>query len=192
MYRTLLILLTFYLSTLAAAGGKDPSKTPIEDTKQERNNINAKCRGIYINGEGPSIAGEGVQRPLNEDGTKKLNPIRPPSRPQAIWGTCDRRIGGYRTSKLDLNLCLGWNPDTEELYPKSRGNGIKEGDCSSCFYAKPDLKCVCGVKKKADDRISVSLDGLVEATHDGFLTCFGHTGSQVALDQFGRREVRDA
>ncbi|KAE8141526.1 hypothetical protein BDV38DRAFT_278882 [Aspergillus pseudotamarii] len=183
MYRSLITLITLYLSAVVVAG-KDPSKKPIEDSKPERGNINTKCHGIYINGEKPSIAGEGVQRPVNANGQPPPMAIRPPSTPQSIWATCDRRIQGSRTSKLDLNLCLGWNPTTEELIPQSRGNGITKGDCSSCFYAKPNLQCVCGVKKKEDDRIAVSLDKVVEATHDGFLACFEHTGTQVSLDQW--------
>ncbi|EIT75458.1 hypothetical protein F9C07_2287096 [Aspergillus flavus] len=182
MYRTLLILLTLYLSTLVSAG-KDPSKAQIKDSKPEKGNINTKCHGIYINGEKPAIAGEGVQRPVNANGERLPMGVRPPSTPQSVWATCDRRIGGSRTSKLDLNQCLGWNPTTEELIPQSRGNGITKGGCSSCFYAKPHLKCVCGVRNKQDDRISVQLDNVVEATHDGFLTCFEHTGSQVSMDQ---------
>ncbi|KAE8375249.1 hypothetical protein BDV26DRAFT_295174 [Aspergillus bertholletiae] len=180
MYQALVFLFTLCLSTLVA-GGKTASKVAIPDSNQQRGSINTKCHGFYINGERAGIAGERMQRPVGPNGQRLPTPMQSPNTPQSLWATCDRRVKGMRTSKLDMNLCLGWHPTAEELVPQSRGNGITKGACGSCYYTKPNLVCLCSVKKKQDDRIIVNLDKVVEATHDGFLACFENTGTQVAM-----------
>ncbi|KAE8356180.1 hypothetical protein BDV28DRAFT_145365 [Aspergillus coremiiformis] len=195
-----LILIALFLSALVA--GQGPSFSSLRGPKkgdetilvpgQER--LERNCQDIKL--------------------IQKFQPIppkpgRPPPRlpPQLIQAKGRRRgrdnIVRLEVTSLDLDKCLGWSTrGPGSLVPKSSGNGLMKGGCTSCRYQPhrpfqgetPELDynmaCWCrNVPKKtfansdpvtgekADIRY-FNLDRVI-AVKNGRLTCFERQGELV-------------
>ncbi|KAE8375248.1 hypothetical protein BDV26DRAFT_295173 [Aspergillus bertholletiae] len=177
------LILTLYLSALAAAGGAqsktnsaaeghDISMTTLEPISKRP--VHDDCRHFKVRITSPKAKAK-TQTPA---GTKGPSLVATPYRQVLMIASCRRpmadgvlpqRYGLWddnhlRETVLDLDKCAGWNAKTNSLTPESDGKGFMKGDCWSCRYTeskkvsrKGDFQCYCdNVDKKLKHTIPQS------------------------------------
>ena len=207
----LILIITLYLSALVAGGGilSKPKQPPSDEgipmadmdpgppgDKSETNDVakgralHDECRYLKVHITSP----EGIAKSSAKDTTKGTakgpTTIATPYRQVLLTADCRRPMsdpkmalpdGDWRETKLDLDKCVGWNPQTMKFTPESDGKGLMKGDCWNCDYFtgvmgathKGEFECYCdNVEQRSKHKIPHSKEKSRKVKFDlGMCSC---------------------
>ncbi|RDW58128.1 hypothetical protein BP6252_13539 [Coleophoma cylindrospora] len=93
-----------------------------------------------------------------------------------VLANCGDGHGGYRDSRMDMNLCLGNSGGTLV----AQNNGGYHDTCYACgpLFDGPTttFSCICGDGKGGWPVTSIDLNSVL-GNIDGYLWCFDHRGT---------------
>ncbi|KAE8423760.1 hypothetical protein BDV36DRAFT_470 [Aspergillus pseudocaelatus] len=220
-----IIIITLYLSALVAGGGiiSKPNQPPSDEGIQmtdmslsssghisKTNDIakggalHGECRYLKVHITLPDGTAKSSAKDTTKGTARGPTTISTPYRQVLLTADCRRPMsdpkkalpdGDWRETKLDVDKCVGWNPQTQKLTPESDGKGLMKGDCWSCDYFtgvmgathKGDFECYCdNVEKNSKHKIPHSTEKSLKVkfaldsvlwSKDGYLNCHEHIGS---------------
>ncbi|KAE8141525.1 hypothetical protein BDV38DRAFT_278881 [Aspergillus pseudotamarii] len=220
-----IIIITLYLAAVVAGGGilskpKEPPSDegiPMTDMNPgssgdlsktndaaKRGALHDECRYLKVHITSAESSAKSPAKDTTKGTTKGPTAITNSYRQVLLKADCRRPIsdpkkafpdGDWRETRLDLDKCVGWNPQTQKFTPESDGKGLMKGDCWSCDYFtevmgethKGEFECYCdNVEKKSKHKIPHSKEKSLKVkfdldsvlwSKDGRLNCHKHIGS---------------
>ncbi|KAE8354407.1 hypothetical protein BDV28DRAFT_147138 [Aspergillus coremiiformis] len=216
MYQSLIIAAVFLAALVAGGlpmpGARPPSPPP--DPEAVTENLHRNCRDIVINfpstldrppdgllggrgsrsqrSSGWNSADRTLQNSLQN--SPRLRPatrysVRRAEEPAPVWLVmrCRNRRNVLQVTAIDLNRCLGWDPQRPYFPAQFNGYGITRGHCSYCQYMQWEefpmdfaIRCWCKAQPDANQYTIRKLfrkQGVITFDNDsGSVGCHGHQG----------------